>query len=91
MTTSTAPSGAHLSDAQGALVVATVVCYAVGYPLALLVDAVVGWSLVMLGGVFLLALGVVTIRRVARAQRSDVAVQSSSAPAETGVPRSQAQ
>ena len=46
--------------------VATVLAYAVGYPLALVVGSPFGWVLVTLGGVFLLALGVVTVRRIHR-------------------------
>lgn len=56
----------RLSRAQSALAVATGLCYLIGYPVALFVNSGVGWSLVTLGGVFLLALGVVTIRRVNR-------------------------
>jgi hypothetical protein len=51
------------------LAVATVLCYGVGYPVALLGHSVAGWVLVFLGGPFLIALGVVTIRRVHRANR----------------------
>lgn len=45
-------------------------CYAVGYPLALVGHSVAGWVLVFLGGPFLIALGVVVIRRVHRASRA---------------------
>jgi hypothetical protein len=45
---------------------AAVACYAAGYPLAILGDSAVGWALVTLGGVFLLILGVVTIRLLHR-------------------------
>ena len=48
-----------------ALGVATVLCYAIGYPLALLGHSAVGWVFVFLGGPLLLALGVLTIRRIA--------------------------
>lgn len=67
-------SGTHiprLSGAQTTLTVATVVCYLVGYPVALLANAAIGWSLVTLGGVLLLALGVVTVRRVHRSAVHD--------------------
>ncbi|MFZ0325094.1 MAG: hypothetical protein WAN48_13320 [Actinomycetes bacterium] len=47
----------------------TLLAYGVGYPLALIGGSSVGWVLVTLGGLFLLALGVVTIRRINR--RSD--------------------
>ena len=52
--------------AQAVLGLATVLAYAVGYPLALMVGSPFGWVLVTLGGVFLLALGVVTVRRIHR-------------------------
>jgi hypothetical protein len=45
---------------------ATVACYGVGYPLALLGHSAVGWVLVFLGGPCLLALGVLTVRRLHR-------------------------
>jgi hypothetical protein len=54
------------SGAQSALVAATGLCYLVGYPVALFANAALGWTLVTLGGVFLLSLGVVTIRRIHR-------------------------
>ncbi len=40
--------------------------YAVGYPLGIVAEWLVGWLLVSLGGIFLLALGVVTVRRMTR-------------------------
>lgn len=46
------------------LILATVVCYAIGYPLALLAHSVAGWLLVTVGGIPLIALGVVTVRRI---------------------------
>ncbi|MGZ4506605.1 MAG: hypothetical protein ACXVX8_05715 [Blastococcus sp.] len=51
------------------LAIATVLCYAVGYPLALIGHSPVGWVFVFLGGPLLLTLGVLTIRRIAA--RSD--------------------
>jgi hypothetical protein len=51
---------------QVVLGTAAVACYALGYPLAILGDSSVGWALVTLGGVFLLSLGVVTIRLLHR-------------------------
>jgi hypothetical protein len=47
-----------------ALLIATVLCYAVGYPLALVGHSPVGWVLVFLGGPLLLTLGVLTIRHL---------------------------
>ncbi|MGZ4687365.1 hypothetical protein [Oryzihumus sp.] len=52
--------------AQPVLGVATVLAYAVGYPLALVVGSPFGWVLVTLGGFLLLAFGVVTIQRIHR-------------------------
>jgi len=49
---------------------ATLLCYAIGYPVALLGHSIVGWALVFLGGPLLLALGAVTIRRVHRRSRT---------------------
>jgi hypothetical protein len=51
----------------GWLLGATLLCYAIGYPVALLGHSVVGWVLVFLGGPLLIALGVLVIRRVHRA------------------------
>ena len=45
---------------------AAVVSYGVGYPVAIVGDYLWGWILVALGGVFLLALGTVTIARIHR-------------------------
>ncbi len=49
---------------QRLLLVATLLAYAVGYPVALVAHSSFGWVLVSLGGVLLLALGVVTIQRL---------------------------
>jgi cyanate permease len=46
------------------LLAATALCYAIGYPLALVAHSAVGWAFVALGGPLLIALGVVVIRRV---------------------------
>jgi hypothetical protein len=51
---------------------AALLCYAVGYPVALVAHSGVGWVFVSVGGVFLLALGVVTVRRIDRGNRSAV-------------------
>ena len=51
---------------QLVLGLATVLAYAVGYPLALVVGSPYGWVLVTVGGFLLLAFGVVTIRRIHR-------------------------
>jgi len=45
--------------------------YGVGYPVALIGGSSVGWVLVTLGGFFLLALGVVTIRRINRRESDE--------------------
>lgn len=46
------------------LTVATALCYAIGYPLALGAGVTFGWVLVTLGGPLLIALGIVLIRRL---------------------------
>jgi hypothetical protein len=46
------------------LAVVTALCYAVGYPVALLGHSNIGWVLVTLGGVLLVALAVLLIRHV---------------------------
>ena len=43
---------------------ASAACYLIGYPLALIAGVGFGWVLVTLGGVLLMALGVVLVRRV---------------------------
>lgn len=40
--------------------------YAVGYPIAIVGGFAVGWALVSLGGVLLLALGIIAIQRIHR-------------------------
>jgi fatty acid desaturase len=49
-----------------AVAIATALCYAIGYPLALGAGVAFGWVLVTLGGPLLIALGVLVIRRVHR-------------------------
>jgi hypothetical protein len=44
------------------LLVATLACYGIGYPLALWGHSDAGWVLVFLGGPLLLTLGVLTVR-----------------------------
>lgn len=44
--------------------VATALCYAVGYPLALVGGMGVGWVLVAVGGPLLIAFLIVVIRRI---------------------------
>lgn len=46
--------------------VGALVAYAVGYPIAIVGGLAVGWALVSLGGVLLLALGVIAIQRIHR-------------------------
>jgi hypothetical protein len=60
------PARPHLNDAQRGWLLAALLCYAVGYPLALTASPAVGWTLVTVGGVCLLVLGVITIRRITR-------------------------
>ncbi len=56
---------------QAWLIVLAGLAYAVGYPTAIVAGWVGGWVLVSLGGLLLLALGVVTIRRVGRTGADD--------------------
>jgi len=75
MVASTSPVG-HSPDVSGQfprpdrtqtrLGVACVACYGVGYPVALVGGSNLGWALVTLGGLLLLILGVVTVRRIDR-------------------------
>ncbi len=51
---------------QVRLGIASALCYAVGYPVAIAADQQWGWLLVTLGGVLLAGLVVVTVRRVDR-------------------------
>ena len=51
---------------QVVLALASALCYAVGYPVALAADQQWGWLLVTLGGVLLAALVVVTVHRIDR-------------------------
>lgn len=51
---------------QTILAVAMLVCYAVGYPVAIFGHSPIGWGFVMLGGVFLFLLLLITIRRINR-------------------------
>ncbi len=46
------------------LVIATALCYSIGYPLAIVGHSSVGWVLVALGGPLLIALGIIVIKRV---------------------------
>jgi hypothetical protein len=64
---------ARLTRAQVLLAAATFVSYAVGYPVAIAAHSAVGWVLVMLGGVFLMLLVGVTIRRITAAARPEPA------------------
>jgi len=57
---------ARPTRAQTSLGVASGLCYALGYPIALGLDSPWGWLLVTLGGVLLAALLVITIRRIDR-------------------------
>ncbi len=48
------------------LIAATAVCYAVGYPLALIAGSAIGWIFVTLGGPLLIAVLILVIRRIHR-------------------------
>lgn len=60
----TTPTRAHPTRAQIILGAAALLSYGVGYPIALLVHSAIGWAFVTVGGIFLLALGVVTVRHI---------------------------
>lgn len=45
---------------------ATAACYAIGYPVALVAGSPLGWLLVGLGGLLLLALGAAVVRALTR-------------------------
>jgi hypothetical protein len=48
------------------LIAATALCYAIGYPLAMIAGSDVGWIFVTLGGPLLIAVLVLLIRRAHR-------------------------
>jgi hypothetical protein len=56
----------RLSRAQTVSGAASLVSYALGYPVAIFAHSAIGWVLVMLGGFFLFFFGIVTIRRIHR-------------------------
>jgi ABC-type spermidine/putrescine transport system permease subunit I len=71
--------GLRPNRTQACSAVASLLSYAVGYPLALVADNALGWVLVMLGGLFLLAFVGSTVVRVHRgrdADQSDAPVRS---------------
>jgi hypothetical protein len=49
---------------QSILAAAMLLCYAVGYPVAIFGHSPIGWGFVMLGGVFLFLLLLITVRRI---------------------------
>jgi hypothetical protein len=58
------PAWSNLGTSRGQRIfgAGALICYAVGYPLALMLHTGLGWALVMLGGMFLLGFGVATVR-----------------------------
>ncbi|MEO6821055.1 MAG: hypothetical protein ABI468_00700 [Candidatus Nanopelagicales bacterium] len=70
---------------QVLLAAAMFASYAVGYPVAIVADSAIGWLLVMLGGVFLMLLVGVTVRRITAAPRAEPA-QPEVAPASNRIP-----
>ncbi len=52
----------ELSRGQRIFGAGALICYAAGYPIALVLHSGFGWAIVMLGGVFLLGFGGATIR-----------------------------
>ncbi|MDT4892760.1 MAG: hypothetical protein QOE97_1795 [Pseudonocardiales bacterium] len=59
-----AATGEHPQRRLLALLIGTALCYAIGYPLALVGHSAVGWVFVGLGGPLLIGLGVLVVRRV---------------------------
>ena len=59
----------HASPLQIRLGLATLLSYAIGYPVAIVAHSPVGWVFVSIGGIFLLWLIVVTVRHVDRNAR----------------------
>jgi putative Mn2+ efflux pump MntP len=57
--------------AQLVLGAATLVAYAVGYPVAIIGGSPIGWILVTLGGLLLVAFGVATVRWLHRGASRD--------------------
>jgi len=55
-----------MTRAQVVLAACMLLCYGIGYPLALIGRSPFGWLLVTLGGVFLIALGIITVPRLHR-------------------------
>lgn len=49
---------------QWGLIIAVLLCYGIGYPVALLAHSSLGWLLVGAGGLPLVALAAVTVRRI---------------------------
>jgi hypothetical protein len=62
----------HVNAVQRNLLVAVAVCYGIGYPVAVVGGSSMGWALVTLGGLPLIALGVVTVRRIHRESSGDL-------------------
>ena len=67
---------ARMTRAQVVLAACMLLCYGIGYPLALIGHSPTGWLLVTFGGVFLIALGIITVRRIHRSSESSADRQS---------------
>lgn len=77
----------HPTKTQWRLLVAIAACYGLGYPIALIAHSNLGWLLVTLGGGFLIALGVVTVRRIHHSMADDSSQPTSAdAPAAESPP-----
>ncbi len=74
------PTGQQRSLSR--LAVATVATYLVGYSLVLVAHSPVGWVLVSLGGLLLLATGIQTVRQIHRSAHSDRTGQPASGSVE---------
>ncbi len=77
----------HVSNLQLFLVAAAAACYGAGYPLGLISHLAIGWVLVTLGGILLVALGVVTIRRMTH-EPDSAASETTARPMTPGSERS---
>lgn len=65
------PRRGHLGRRFQVVLVSTVLCYLIGYPLALAGHSNVGWALVTLGGPLLITLAILTIREVHKGAETD--------------------
>ncbi len=65
------PLRGHLDRRFRVVLAATILCFSVGYPLALVGHSNFGWVLVTLGGPLLIMLVILTIREVHQGAEAD--------------------